>query len=401
MKNGIRVAICVLLVVAVLAMSLSVFADNADTIDDDTLIEINEQLAVYYVWYTMQAMGIDVTVGDVEGFTDEVNNWLLNKIYEFFDTLPSAYTLSTWVAPWQATADYWGNFMGNESMLEDITEFADWLVRVMALQNDQTVVVGYGDYIQFWNGVKYYPIKYSPILYGNYNILYDYNGATCYGYASGSNPSGVTYYIAFSRDNRHSVISLQNDAILSYYWVTIVPGQTGGTTVQEGHRTNNSIYNNMSTYPFYYSTSNTYHSANLIPYNDMADTYDDLLLALTGQFEEKNDDIEIITGTIDTPDDTTGKTIKIIDGGYDLIEIEWPSSISVDNLPAIVSTGTVANPGLEAFWGFIPVLAEQTKDAIVLTRGLIYELPEELVVTFYAVMGGLILFGIIKLMREH
>lgn len=116
-------------------------------------------------------------------------------------------------------------------------------------------------------------------------------------------------------------------------------------------------------------------------------------------------DINIITADIilpiESPDYTNGDSITIIDGDPDYSIIEWDGEVTVSNLPAIVSTGTINDPGIGEFFGWIPTLVNTAKDSMEFFQQVIFMMPDQVLICMYAVLGAGVLFGILRLMREH
>lgn len=411
MKNGFRVAICVMMVVTVLAMSLSVFATDPSPSPtpelDEGLGAIQDEILSRYIWACLNAWGIHIKYQDMDGFYDEVESQILSWVMEYLASLPSAYTINQWVAPWQSGYDYWGNLMLNNSALEDIQEFAEWLIGEYDLQDNDSQVINpnysYGAY-NLYQTNKWYVV--SP--YGDYNV-----GVDDYGMLKITTPSDMLFmpvfytnglgFILFDNGQWNSSYEFLNTDDFNNVISTAAGSQGSYTSTPDGWYYNQISFPNNSSYTKTWYPSGGNYFVSTSNYMNWYLSDSDIRRYLNNSHIVQTGDTAIITTLIalppDNPDYTSGDGITIIDGTPQYSDITFSGVI--ENLPAIVSTGTVTNPGLDTFWGFIPVLAEQTKDAIVLTRGLIYELPEELVVTFYAVMGGLILFGVIKLMREH
>ena len=108
---------------------------------DDGIPNIFETLVPYYVWLCMRAWGIEVTYQNFREYTDEVGQQIWQWIIEYLGTLPSAYTIDQWIAPWQSSYDYWGNYQFNSSALEDIQEFVQWLITKLWLTDNSTYYV--------------------------------------------------------------------------------------------------------------------------------------------------------------------------------------------------------------------------------------------------------------------
>lgn len=137
MKNWLRVTICVALVVSILAMSLSVFADE----EENPLMTANDQTVAFLIWQLLQSWGIDVQFDNISEYTIEVQNEIQNWIWDYLDEQPSIESVLAWIADWYFMTDFWGNLVVNQSLLDDVQAFADWLEIKFNLSDNSEVIV--------------------------------------------------------------------------------------------------------------------------------------------------------------------------------------------------------------------------------------------------------------------
>lgn len=388
---------------SVLAMSISVFADDPEptpTIPPDPLEPVIEGVVNYYVWLILNSWGIDITQEGVEGFTETINVFIEEQLQEFVDSIPSIYSISTFIAPWQAGFDYWGNLRFNSKMTEDVTMFVEWLNDKFGLQdNDSEEVIVpvqvLGEYIvhnlpvRVWNtnnngGIEL--LEIIPYECSVFFVTYEgtagfpprpYTGYACY--VLSENPNAHYEYRNYDSSGQYT----SSDHTLLYY-----------------NNTNTLRYrkeasgNDLTGYAVY-EASNTVGSD--VPNQT---TFFDNFNSITSVGES----VSILTSTINLPPDdpnyTSGDYITIVDN-QPIYSSDWPDTVSVDNLPAVISTSSVDNPHLEEAYRPIQGLIEYAKDGISVCTSLLYELPDEMVYMWYGVIASLIIWGMIKLMREH
>lgn len=170
MKNWLRVTICVALVVSILAMSLSVFADE----EENPLMTANDQTVAFLIWQLLQSWGIDVQFDNISEYTIEVQNEIQNWIWDYLDEQPSIESVLAWIADWYFMTDFWGNLVVNQSLLDDVQAFADWLEIKFNLSDNSEVIVNpeytFGGYTLYETN-KWYSI--SPL---NTSYVDDSNG---------------------------------------------------------------------------------------------------------------------------------------------------------------------------------------------------------------------------------
>lgn len=420
MKNWLRVTICIVLVVSVLAMSLSVFAE-----DGVEVVQSQEYLMAYYIWVFLSSIGIDVTYRDILEYNDYIQDTIIDWVIEYIadlieaDSQPSNYSIAKWIAPWQASFDYWGNLQFNSTMLEDMQDFAQWLKRKFSLIDDDTVTINPvyridGTYT-FYEFGKYYECMYQPgnIISQNYVAIMEED------LVNGVNTDLVGYIPCLienysSNNNIDTYVFL---AISSYKPNQIIGIRTTGLTVevQESFIKASSIHYNS----FQKQNNGDYYIANagkspllqngnenqwLVPNgNHWSGDYNSFVTFINNLEIETIGDVKVVTLDIefpvDNPDYNEGDGVIIVDGDPLYKPIVFSGEIT--NLPAVVSAGTIENPHLEEAYRPIQGLITYSKDGIGVITSLLYELPDEMIYMWYGLLASIVVWGMIKLMREH
>lgn len=206
-------------------------------------------------------------------------------------------------------------------------------------------------------------------------------------------------------------------AISTYKPNQIIGIRTTGLTVevQESFIKSSSIHYNS----FQKQTNGEYYIANagkspllqngnenqwLVPNgNHWSGDYNSFVTFINNLEIETIGDVKVVTLDIefpvDNPDYNEGDGVIIVDGDPLYQPIVFSGEIT--NLPAVVSTGTIENPHLEEAYRPIQGLITYTKDGISVITSLLYELPDEMIYMWYGLLASIIIWGMIKLMREH
>lgn len=413
MKNWLRVTICVMLVVSILAMSLSVFAT-----DGVEVVQAKEALVAYYIWQFLQAVGIDVTYRGILEYGDFIQDTIIDWVIEYIgsliqaDLVPSNYNINQWIAPWQAEYDTWGNLQYNSTMLEDMEDFADWLKSKFSLIDDDHITVSGSDRIVFENGVTFYEI--SPNIrqyaYAYIPAYTDSENGWEYVYFKASTQTNVPMYMSyFKLDNQDYIRQIfisTIDQTLNYYIGCIYDNdyRYSQESVRTRYNRFPTIGNNTVTTQWYLNYNGGYLDTQFIPAEpDTVYTQTEIREALTGIYEVETDGVAIDTYDIlfpsDDPGYTTGDGVTIVDGVPNYGELTFSGTVT--NLPAIVSTSVISNPHLEEAYRPIQGLITYAKDGIGVCTSLLYELPDEMVYMWYGLIASIVVWGMIKLMREH
>lgn len=416
----LRVAICVMLIVGILAMSLSVFA-----VDWGDRVVAQEYLWAYYIYQFLHSIGIDVTYQGILEYTDEVQDtiidWVVNYIADLIeaDSQLSNYSIAQWIAPWQADYDYWGNLRFNSTMLEDMEDFADWLKSELSLIDNNQIVV-------------------NPVYtLGGYNL---YNVNTWYVAEWRTTSPANSEYMVW----RINVENYTGDLFVlpceyTDSWGLVVMTDNGNITYNSQFQIKYS--SNMASETLFMGngmgnpmTSNIYGLKYWVLYGVRNQTFplpaggnrfvsDE---SMSGQLDNANSDLRqfmdvakiqrigdvaIVTATIMPPSIdpsyTEGDGVTIINGvpEYGVINID---DVTVDNLPAVITQNNIPdigndgdNPGFSVPWQYINGLIEYVAAPAGAIMALVNEAPVEGVIMLYALIGGIIIFGMIRIMREH
>ena len=390
---------------SVFAMSISVLAVDPSPMPTPNIPGLpNEQLALYYIWLTLKAWGIDITVGEVSEYTDDVSAWLEQQVYDYLASLPSQTSFPQWVQPWMWGSDYWGFIQGNSSFLEDCQDFAEYLVIQFSLINNDV----YTDYVNkvIVNGEEY------PIYTINYRTTYNYRwyvtGATTTD--EGLPITNDSYYYLATGYIAHLFFVPSNsnwyfDILDADYNRVYTNGIAWSGTANDEFELQfyHNIYSAYSDRPYALLKVNGVNSG-----SDQGPAY-----FTTNEFYEYfMTGLSIKTTIIALPDDdpnyTQGDSIVIVDGEPTYVVVQWPESVSVANLPAIITQQSIPdigndteNPGFSVPWQAINGLIQYVTIPAGAIISLVNEAPVEGVIMLYALIGGIIIFGMIRIMREH
>lgn len=426
MGRVFKSALCIVMVMGVLCLSFSVYAvDPAPTpiptdALDDGFVAVQDAVMSYYIWLTLRAWGINIQYNEMDEFNDYVDSLIVNWVMEYLESLPSAYTISTWIAPWQASYDYWGNFRFNNSALEDMQDFADWLVDKFDLTDNETTIV---DGVKTVNGATVYD---SNKIYAS-NQEFSKDGNDYIGFATSSEletigTNSLPYYCVFHNPTHDTYTFLMfrpvgNTSEVPYY----VGMQTNGTIswIQSGgsggwgtgYPYERFGYQFGFKGPYSFGTNGPVLPANFtaIEYaNGDPNIWNDIyywLYSLQSFNIEFEGNQKIVVTEMSVPiegeDYQPGDSVEIVGDDAIYINLEWDGEVTVSNLPAIVSTGTVENPQLGNLFNWIPTFVDMASDSMDFFKQVIYMMPDQVLVCIFAVMGAGVLFGILRLMREH
>lgn len=421
-----KITICILLIVSVLSLSVSVCATDPTPNPDEywSQVELNNSIMAYYVYLVMQAWGIDVTYEDVTGFNDNVNQTIQDWIIQFLDSQPSTYSVAQWILPWSVAMDQWGNYKFNSSLLEDVQDFVDWLCIELGIVSNSSYTINPNYAL---GGINLY-------RFGQWYECQDINGNQQYMLmdirptANQSYTINDCYYFVWHwSDNDICCVAVSE--IYGTYQGNCYLKNPNESEVAGGNMVNAITLENHTYDPY---TSRTIYFDNIymggygvynIPYAMNWNNYfpvqahmfdgdlTELLMFLKTAEITQEGDTKVITGNIVLPDDdlgyTAGDSITIVDGQPYYSVIEWDSTVTVSNLPAVISTGNIPtpgdslNPGMVEAWRPISSLITTAGEGMAVLLGIVYEFPEEVMIPIFAVMGGIIIFGIIHAMKEH
>lgn len=407
-SRAVKIAVSLLLTASLLCCSVSVFAyDGAD------IINSREYLWAYYIWQFLHSIGIDVTYQGILEYTDYVQDTIIDWVIQYIadeieaDSQPSNYTISKWVAPWQAGYDYWGNLQYNSTMLEDMEDFAEWLKSKFSLIDDSQVIVNpmYSvDGYQLYQFNTYYPCEWS-------------NGEPYDGfmYMSVDHVQGMTEPLGYFFEQHNNRGHIETNAYMvariaianGSYEINVlkINGEeqrlTGASYSQYWYVSNNSYY-----YNYFYTLSYPYDTGVIlwIPGdNAIFESYNEVASFLQGLKVVETGDMTIVTSTISMPSYdpsyTPGDGVTIVNGEPIYEEITFSGEVT--NLPAIVSTGTIENPEVDQIYTNIPAFFQMANDTMYSIKQIVFRMPDEVLISIYAVLAVGVLFGFLRIMREH
>lgn len=408
-SRALKIAVSLLLSASLLCFSFSVYAVDPTPqptgLPTDYIAEMDKQTMTYYIWLCMKAWGINLTYDESTEFqqaiSDQIDNWVLDYIAE----QPSIYSVATWIAPWSAALDMWGNYKFNNNLLDDVQDFVDWLVIKLGLigGNTNTVI---GDNYAI-NGI--YPLYKANQWYDS--ILYDgtYVNPTDIGYQIlDTNVSDVQYFYIYRTDlNDYVQVYIFNTTSFQAGWTNYVRFSMY-TDIDEQIYVATQYFD-----PSFLSTS-TYgvkymgmqgNNCRIRPRifdgpemnsNQVLNFYSDMRLVAVDGMTVNTADLLL---PADDPNYTNGDGMVVVDGTPQYGEVSFSGEIT--NLPAIISTGTLENPEIEQIYTNIPPLVEEASGSMEIMRQIIFRMPDEVLIALYALLSVGVIFGFLRIMREH
>jgi len=418
MVKILRVAICLMLIVCILAMSLSVFADNEPEptptvppqLDPENPVTLQLEMASMYVWKMLDSWGIKVDVTNWLNGTDDVLAWVKQMMIDY--AVDVGVTVGQWIAPWLFNEDIWGNLMANDRALNDVEDFANWLIAKFSLSDNQNkTIIAEGSTISD-GGYVIYKLPITLVSQNTSNRM-EFTRIT----------ADANAYVLF-RKISDSYGNVQNDfmALSETYGTQITSQVINNSTGSAGtlytntctnSNSNGTIYYSWAVYSFF-SHSNNYpgNGYPLTGYQVYSDSKQTIQNNLNGKVIQSVDTgVSIITGVIylpdDSPDYTEGDSLIIIDGEPQYQIVDW-SEVTVDNLPAVITRNSIPdigndleNPGFSVPWQAINGLIQYVAAPAGAIMAMVNEAPVEGVIMLYALIGGILIFGMIRIMREH
>lgn len=415
----LKITVCLLLCVGVLCLSVSVYA-----VDEGDRIVSEEYLWAYYIYEFLHSIGIDVTYQGVIGYVDEVQDtiidWVVNYIGDLIeaDSQPSNYSIAQWIAPWQASYDYWGNLKYNSTMLEDMQDFASWLKSKLSLIDNNEIIINpvysvNGTYTLFkyntwydasyvnsggeYNG--YIAMDLEPGIAWSSNMLLGYVVCGILDYYGGGYTRYVAVHIAYdvptsSSGRAVSSYGLMNDGSKEMIGSSGLPARSAWNSTTQG------LYSYSANYAFHENDSHDFYVPNGDYFEGTLNQFNDFLTNL--QIQEIGD-IKVVTYNvvlpIEDPDYSSGDGVTIIDGVPQYGEVTFSGVI--DNLPAIVSTGVLENPEIDQIYTGIPAFLDYAQDSITFMKQIVFRMPDEVLIALSAVLSAGVIFGFLRIMREH
>lgn len=412
-NRAIKIAISLLLAISLFCCSFSVYA-----YDEGDRVTSQEYLWAYYIYEFLNSIGIKIEYRGIIEYINEIQDTIIDWAIEYIadeieaELMPSNYSIAKWVAPWQAGYDYWGNLQFNSTMLEDLEDFATWLKAKFSLINDDVIVVnpvyslnGY----QLYNYNQWYPCEYSDgTPYQDYiNVNYTIEQGS-------TRPLGF-FFVRYQHAQGHMVCECYSVAVtinnMGSNRIGVYAMDDGGdiNRVSLGAQPADQFWN-LSSGGVYYTTNNFVAKPGTgellwIPGDNVTDL---TLSQIRNQFLPnlevvQEGDIRIVTATISMPSlDPTyeaGDGMTIVDGEPVYEEIVFSGEVT--NLPAIVSTGEIANPEIDQIYTNIPALVDEAGDSMEIMRQIIFRMPDGVLIALYGLLSAGVIFGFLRIMREH
>lgn len=391
-KTMIRVSALILAVIIMLCPLSVCFAAEGE------IVGLVGSEVINILWNTLKGWGIEILESGFEEITENVHQWLTGQLYEYLrDELNE--TFDYWITGMQFFRDQFGRLIGNDEYVKAADDFADHLRLAFGLTNNSTI------YLEATHSIGDLPIYDFPI----YCFAHDSNTASRTGEAIvqiSSNSQGITVYAVPYRSNIYSdalmVLGTNSTASISYRADVI-----GGSALLTGSGKLASSISGTDWKFLLTFNSAPWNSENKYVLFDGAQlTLQEVKDILAVNTVVDNEGIYADNGVINLPSNDPDyedgySIIYYPDGTIGYLDINWPDTITVDNLPAIVSTGNIRNPGIDSVFLPIKAFINTFSDGIGLMTQLVYNMPSEIVGMALAIMSGIIVFGVIRIMKEH
>lgn len=407
-SRAVKIAVSLLLTVSLLCCSVSVFADDVQPTntpypgtEDHPLMVRNFDEIAFIVWQLLESWGIKITYQDISSYTSDVEELIINWIWEFLDEQPSIETIYAWVLDWWFGTDFWGNLVVNDTLLEDVEAFAGWLERKYGLIDNDNLVINpkYAvNGVTLFNLNTYYQAVNKSDLLPNSNwfaIKVDTDEQ------NNSNNGVLGFFFV------HTHINTYECFFISYSNGNYVATQYGLTyeTVEEWAGQVNVSNWTLNVNNYYYGFSSFHPNMILAGDYFQSKSWNDELQFLNNLQVENIGDYKVVTAEIEfpveNPNYSPGDGMTIVDGQPDYGQVTIPDSISVNNLPAIVSTGTIENPEVDQIYTNIPAFFQMAGDTMNGFKQILFRMPDEVLICLYAVLSIGVIFGFLRIMREH
>lgn len=383
--------IAIIMVITVLFSTVSVFADEEVQITDVSYAQdIWDSLILDYVIKTLHAWGIYVSADQIEMWETQ----LMEYIYEYLESIPSIGGFARWIAGWSFSSDYWGNTIGNKSFLEDLEDFVNWLINKLGLVSGDDLTLPSNAYSLGPITVYTFPL-YMINIDNSHNVELRQIRADV-----------ANVYAAITGE--HSIIDMKqgSTATVAYNWY-----DTNGQQLLNGSLTHG-LNTTLGSWKVNSKTHDTNVAGNSSQYTVVFQEGYKVYNEETVFDAIKNNSFVTSQGlTIHArdimlpsqdPDYTPGDSILIDgDGQAIYITIEWPESIAVNNLPAVIARNNINNPGIASIWHYVTDTVDNFDDGVNLVRGVIYSVvPSPYLLLAYAALVLLLVFGLIKVARK-
>lgn len=413
-KRVKKLVVSLLLAISLLSCSFSVYAveGTAPPVGDNWLLVSNDETAAFLVWQLLQSWGIDIQYQNISQWTGDVQDLIQNWIYDFLGDQPSIESVGAWIADWLFGTDFWGNLVVNQTLLEDVQDFADWLVDKYDLTDNSTEII---DPVYTASGYTFYQTDtwYNAIL-ANGEIpdnVRAFNFITTQGNVSGYIIVRNTEY-EFNQSSGWGVVALSNINPNGTTYLKRTYSLSDGT--QQSTTTLSFSSFTLSSQGWYYRWRQgaltpdygTDQTAIVKPYGSYFEgTGQEIVNFLNNITVVTQGDIKFVISIINLPDTdpayTPGDSLTIIDGQPDYSEVDWDGTVTVGNLPAIISTGSLENPEIDQIFTNIPPLVEEAGNSMEIFRQIIFRMPDGVLIALYALLSAGVIFGLLRIMREH
>lgn len=384
-KTMIRVSTLILAVIIMLCPLSVCFAVG------ETISLITEEVIIDLILETLKSWGISIYEWGESHINQPVRNWVYGEIRDYLND-PTGAFIDRWVTGVDFIYDNFGNRILNGTGVDIIDAFVRFLIVKYNLTDNESLDVvtpGYtlDDFTAYSLPVTLRTTQNHEVTQTIYTastpVVGIYVSRTISGY-----PNGGFIFVS------------EEPAVITEYF----NNGSGSTTT-----TNLNLVKSGNYYIYHAISSHWERNSRITTTLYTQYPYDDVTAALQVSgvhISYVGDRITIDTTTIELPDDDPNyddgySMIYYPDGSVAYLDINWPETVSIDNLPAIVSTGTIQNPGIQSVFLPIKSFINNFEDGFGLMTQLVYNLPSEIVGMALAIMGAIIIFGTIRIMKEH
>lgn len=393
-KTMIRVSALILAIIIMLCpLSVCFAAEGA-------IVDLVGSEIIKILWDTLKGWGIEILESGFTDITENVKQWLTGQLYEYLQEELHE-TFDYWITGMQFFRDQFGRLIGNDEYVKAADEFADHLRLAFGITDNSVV------YLEAVQSIGDLDLYQFPV----YCFVYEEGNTNRTGESIlkiNSQTDGAPLWAVPCRFNEYSdtCLALTNQGNVSISYQLQVLDSGASPTVGSGTITRD--FNEL--------LGTDWRAKNLLTSYKTETRYaifegvqlslQQVLNILHNNSIIENEGIYANSDTINLPSSDPNyedgySIIYYPDGTIGYLDINWPETITVDNLPAIVSTGSIRNPDIDSV--FLPIKAFITtfSDGIGLMTQLVYNMPSEIVGMALAIMSGIIIFGVIRIMKEH
>lgn len=374
---------------------------------EEVLVDLANSMIIDLLWETLKAWGINILETGYEEITENVRYWLSGQLYEYLENELHE-TFDYFITGMQWYRDQFGRLIGNDEYVRAADEFADHLRLAFGITNNSTVEL---EVIQYFNGIELhqFPIYCWGERYNSQGVQTGAGESLLRINGYGDNTAEI--YAVFTTPNSYGdrFVAVSSGRHGSWTWniktvaedFTII--SSGGNLTHKYFTIGQTQYNTTQFYTELCPSRDTqkfiFNSDNLYNPQVISDA-----LSTSGTMTSHG--VVAHTGTIeiasDNPNYEDGYSIIYYpDGTVGYLDINWPETISIDNLPAIVSTGSIRHLDLVSVFAPIKAFANTFSDSFDLMVQIIYNMPTEIVSIALTIMSAIAVFGTIKIFKEH